>query len=118
LRPDRDPSPEWPFVAHRGDRKLVARRLPIPGSDDVALLLDEPYPVDVGTALRQVGLTPRQSEIMTLVTEGRSTKQIAQRLGISPRTVDKHVEHSLRTRGADSRLVAANLIRQIEARPT
>jgi DNA-binding NarL/FixJ family response regulator len=35
-------------------------------------------------------LTPRQREILQLTAEGHSSKQIAQRLGLSPRTVDAH----------------------------
>jgi RNA polymerase sigma factor (sigma-70 family) len=35
-------------------------------------------------------LTPRQREILQLIAEGRSTKEIAQTLGLSPRTVETH----------------------------
>jgi DNA-binding NarL/FixJ family response regulator len=35
-------------------------------------------------------LTPRQREILQLAAEGHSSKEIAQRLGLSPRTVDAH----------------------------
>jgi DNA-binding NarL/FixJ family response regulator len=35
-------------------------------------------------------LTPRQREVLQLVAEGLAAKQIAARLGISPRTVEFH----------------------------
>src|SRR5207245_10910041 len=35
-------------------------------------------------------LTPRQRDILQLSAEGHSSKEIAQRLGLSPRTVDAH----------------------------
>ena len=35
-------------------------------------------------------LTPRQREILQLAAEGHSSKEIAQQLGLSPRTVDAH----------------------------
>lgn len=49
---------------------------------------------------------------MAHVAEGRSTKEVAARLGISPRTVDKHIEQALRTLGASNRMSAVNLIRR------
>jgi DNA-binding NarL/FixJ family response regulator len=35
-------------------------------------------------------LTPRQREVLQLVAEGNSTKEVAQRLGLSPKTVETH----------------------------
>jgi len=35
-------------------------------------------------------LTPREQQVMRLIAEGRSTKQIAERLFISPKTVENH----------------------------
>ncbi len=35
-------------------------------------------------------LSPREREIMAFIAEGKSSKQVAQLLGISPRTVDAH----------------------------
>jgi len=35
-------------------------------------------------------LTPRQTEILRLVASGRTTKEIARDLGISPKTVEFH----------------------------
>ena len=36
------------------------------------------------------GLTPRQTEILRLVASGRTTKEVARDLGISPKTVEFH----------------------------
>lgn len=41
-------------------------------------------------AEQRTPLTPRQREILQLVAEGHSTKGIARRLGLSPRTVENH----------------------------
>jgi DNA-binding NarL/FixJ family response regulator len=41
--------------------------------------------------------------VLALVAEGLANKQIAARLYLSPRTVDKHVESLLRKTGARSR---------------
>ncbi len=40
--------------------------------------------------LRHFNLTPREIEIASLVKEGKSTKEIAQLLALSPRTIDLH----------------------------
>ncbi len=37
-------------------------------------------------------LTAREIEVMRLVAEGLTNKQIAERLGISPSTVDTHIQ--------------------------
>ena len=39
---------------------------------------------------RRDSLTPREREILTLVLEGRSSKQVGRSLGISHRTVEAH----------------------------
>jgi DNA-binding CsgD family transcriptional regulator/tetratricopeptide (TPR) repeat protein len=55
------------------------------------------------------GITDREADVLRLVTEGLTNKQIAARLNLSPRTVEKHVESLMRKTGAPSRtgLVAA-----------
>jgi DNA-binding CsgD family transcriptional regulator len=53
------------------------------------------------------GLSPRELEVLTLLTEGLSNHALARRLGISERTVAHHVEHVLAKCGAPSRAVAA-----------
>lgn len=44
-------------------------------------------------ALRQAGLTPRETEITLLVREGLTNKEIAERLFISDTTVKKHISN-------------------------
>jgi DNA-binding NarL/FixJ family response regulator len=47
--------------------------------------------------------TPREQEVFDLVSEGLPNKEIAQRLYLSPRTVEKHVERLLAKTGSDNR---------------
>ena len=42
-------------------------------------------------AIRSLGLTARECEILELLASGRSNKEMAQALGISPHTVKTHV---------------------------
>jgi DNA-binding NarL/FixJ family response regulator len=45
------------------------------------------------------GLSPREDEVLRLLAEGHRTKEIAQRLSISVRTVETHREHIMRKLG-------------------
>jgi DNA-binding CsgD family transcriptional regulator len=51
-------------------------------------------------------LTPRQTEILHQLELGRSTRQIAAELKLSPETVRNHVRHVLHALGVHSRLEA------------
>jgi len=63
-------------------------------------------PADV--AARTERLTTRQREILQLVAEGRSTKEIAERLQISAKTVESHRAHIMERLGAHN---VATLVR-------
>ncbi len=52
---------------------------------------------------RGSALTRRESEILELLVQGLSNKEIAQRIVVSPRTVDTHVERVLSKLGAATR---------------
>jgi DNA-binding CsgD family transcriptional regulator/PAS domain-containing protein len=106
-RPGSQDAPAWPMV--RDD--LVVRCLSSAGT--TVLVLGCAGGTHDPKELCHLGLTPREAEVLTHVSAGASTKDIAARLQISPRTVDKHVERSLSKLGVDSRLAAANLINQI-----
>jgi DNA-binding NarL/FixJ family response regulator len=51
-------------------------------------------------------LSPREREILTLLTEGETQKQIAATLVISPKTVATHIQHLLGKLGVNSRAQA------------
>jgi DNA-binding NarL/FixJ family response regulator len=57
-------------------------------------------------------LTPRQAEVLRLLEHGRSTRQIAEELHLSPETVRNHVRAVLRALGVHSRLEAVALARR------
>ena len=59
-------------------------------------LAADPAPVpDAGDAARAPRLTERETEVLRLVAKGLSYKQIAERLVISHRTVQNHVQNTL-----------------------
>jgi DNA-binding NarL/FixJ family response regulator len=57
--------------------------------------------------LRPAGLSEREIEVLRLVAEGCSNPQIAQRLYISRRTAEHHVQHVYAKIGVSSRAAAA-----------
>jgi DNA-binding CsgD family transcriptional regulator len=62
-------------------------------------LLEQPQP----SHWSRLGITDRQADVLRLVAEGISNKEIAARLHLSPRTVEKHIESLLRKTAARSR---------------
>jgi DNA-binding NarL/FixJ family response regulator len=48
-------------------------------------------------------LSPRQAEILSLIAEGYCNKEIAQRLGVSARTVESHLQQLYERHGVHSR---------------
>lgn len=48
-------------------------------------------------------VSPRQSEILTLIADGYPDKQIARELGMSARTVDSHLQRLYQRYGVHSR---------------
>ena len=58
-------------------------------------------------ALRALGLTERQAEVLQLLATGAGERDIAMRLGISHRTVQKHLQLCYRALGVDRRSQAA-----------
>jgi PAS domain S-box-containing protein len=57
-------------------------------------------------------LTPRQSEVLRLLEQGRSTEQMARELHLSTETVRNHIRHILRALNVHSRLEAVAMGRQ------
>jgi DNA-binding CsgD family transcriptional regulator len=60
-------------------------------------------------------LTPRQARILQLVADGQSDRGIARLLGISPRTVQAHLQHSYRALDVTSRTEAVARLRALGA---
>jgi DNA-binding CsgD family transcriptional regulator len=61
----------------------------------------------VSAPAAQLGLTPREAEVLALVAAGRSNRQIAQALFISPKTASVHVSNILAKLGVAGRVEAA-----------
>jgi response regulator RpfG family c-di-GMP phosphodiesterase/DNA-binding CsgD family transcriptional regulator len=55
---------------------------------------------------RPAGLTDREVEVLGHLARGLQTKQMARLLGISPKTVDRHIQNTYRKIGVSSRAAA------------
>lgn len=84
--------------AYRLARKLGARPLAGKVADELNALgetTEERRSAEATARANQAGLTQRQLEIARLMAAGLTNKGIAQKLFLSPRTVDMHVSHLL-----------------------
>ncbi|WP_065755711.1 response regulator transcription factor [Bradyrhizobium paxllaeri] len=55
----------------------------------------------------ELGLTTREGEVLSWLSKGKTNRDIAQILGLSPRTVDKHLEQIYSKLGVENRTAAA-----------
>lgn len=101
LTAQRDQPAPVPYIVNRNGCQLTVR-LVADGCSGVLFLTES----GLGTP-RVPGLTARQSQVLWLAAEGHTNAQVARRLGISSRTVDKHVENILAKLGVVSRTAAA-----------
>jgi DNA-binding CsgD family transcriptional regulator len=67
----------------------------------------------VPTPAEQLGLTPREVEVLALVAAGRSNRQIAQALFTSPKTAGVHVFNILAKLGVAGRVEAATIAHRL-----
>jgi DNA-binding response OmpR family regulator len=56
---------------------------------------------------KELGLTTREGEVLSWLSKGKTNRDIAQILGLSPRTVDKHLEQIYAKLGVENRTAAA-----------
>ncbi len=96
------------LVSTSGDRvEVEISAVPLKSGDRVVGVfgLLEERPGETHTAPHP-HLTPRQVEVLRLLQEGRSTKQIAAELHLSTETVRNHIRRLFRALGVNSRLEA------------
>jgi DNA-binding CsgD family transcriptional regulator len=96
--------------ASAGGRQLVARRLGEVGLGETMWLLSLQAPGEPGPSrLATAALTPRETEVLSWVAKGKTNRDVADILGMSPRTVNKHLEHVFEKLGVETRAAAAAL---------
>jgi DNA-binding NarL/FixJ family response regulator len=88
-----------PLLVKTMDKELAEERL----------LVIEPAnkPKEEDLLREKFELTPRESEVLTWISRGKTNQEIAMILDFSPRTVNKHLEQIFRKLGVENRTTAA-----------
>jgi len=105
-----------PAALERAESPLVVRRFAERERGDLQMFILEERGSPPGpAALLQLGLTPREAEVLYWLAQGKSNPDIATILGANVRTVHKHVEHIFQKLGLETRhaatLVALEVLR-------
>lgn len=89
---------------------LLARSMGQGGPGEVMLLLTSTTEQQASVErLRRASLTPRETEVLSWLAKGKTNRDIGEILGMSPRTVNKHLEHVFEKLGVETRSAAAAL---------
>jgi DNA-binding CsgD family transcriptional regulator len=100
------PLPREPLLVAKNGRHLTVQLIPDHFSDAHLLLLNEKRAGSSWSALSEYGLTPRESEVLAWVAKGKTNMEVGEILGLSARTVQKHLEHIYQKLGVETRTTA------------
>jgi DNA-binding NarL/FixJ family response regulator len=90
--------------------RLSVRNLGMATLGETMLLLAPHKEGPAGTSrLADAALTPRETEVLSWLAKGKTNRDIGEILGMSPRTVNKHLEHIFEKLGVETRSAAAAL---------
>ena len=117
---------QWLRQQPAPDDRLALRELPHPlavrlisrqqNGDCLLKLLDEQEGSGPARLQNRLGLTPRAAEVLYWIANGKTNKEIGEILGMSPRTVNKHLEQIYPTLGVENRTSAAGVALRILVR--
>jgi DNA-binding NarL/FixJ family response regulator len=117
-----DPMPQWLEQAQKGKAGSKAQAMAaFPGNEllrlqymgklgpnEFLLRLAKDTGADTPAEFSsELGLTIREGEVLSWLSKGKTNRDIAQILGLSPRTVDKHLEQIYSKLGVENRTAAA-----------
>lgn len=117
-----DPMPQWLDQAQKGkagsktatvasfpgNEQLRLQYMGKLGANEFLLRLAKDTSGDMPAEFSsELGLTTREGEVLSWLSKGKTNRDIAQILGLSPRTVDKHLEQIYAKLGVENRTAAA-----------
>ena len=95
-----------PLTLSRAENFLTIRLIADTGRGQHLLVLEEETLNSPPVALESLGLTEREAEVLAWVAQGKSNPEVGIILGMSARTVQKHLEHVFEKLGVESRTAA------------
>jgi DNA-binding response OmpR family regulator/DNA-binding CsgD family transcriptional regulator len=108
-----------PFELLAASEQLIVSRLRRGAQGEELLLIQckpgSPGPAALTQAFR---LTPREADVLYWVALGKTNRDIADILGMSPRTANKHLEHVFEKLGVETRTSAARMALNVVTRHT
>lgn len=99
-----------PVLLNSAGTPLSVRNMGRVGIGETMLLLEQRAANGTGTSrLAQAALTPRETEVLSWLAKGKTNRDIGDILGLSHRTVNKHLEHIFEKLGVETRAAATAL---------
>lgn len=96
------------------EARLLARHVGPGAFSEVMLLLRVVAAGAPAPRGLQATLTPREAEVLSWLAKGKTNRDIGDILGMSPRTVNKHLEHIYEKLGVETRTAAVAAAGQIQ----
>ncbi|OYX09322.1 MAG: DNA-binding response regulator, partial [Rhizobiales bacterium 32-66-8] len=95
----------------RADRRLTLSYVGQIGPQEVLLRVMDDTPRKDEEVLRKAfGVTHREAEVLAWIAKGKPNRDIAEILGLSPRTVNKHLEQIYSKLGVENRAAATAIV--------
>lgn len=89
------------------DVALVGR---VGQSEFLLRLVEETAGPATGTLKDRLGISDREAQVLTWIAQGKSNRDIGDILGLSPRTINKHLERIFKKIGVENRTSAAVMV--------
>ena len=102
------PQPQDKMAVVDNDYPLEVTLIEHHGDEDYLLKLVDAKKIDGEDILKEtLKLTTRESQVLYWLAKGKTNREVAQILGMSPRTVNKHLEQLFPKLGVENRTAAA-----------
>lgn len=102
-------TPCLPLRLQQDNRQLTIRLVIDKPGEQYLLLLAEEQILSLLTALKLIGLSQREAEVMFWIVQGKQNKEIASELKVRYSTVRKHLENIYRKLNVESRTEAVSV---------